>query len=196
MYAIVAPGLSGVFANWSDVDRIRRLYPYPKWTKCATEEQAHEWLRRNTYGHGLSAITNYGNTLENLYIKVKYKIFTDCICYVLDCKHVGNIRLHNDDALIEYKGSKINIKLDNIYLSNESISGHMSAIYNILNMLGPYIDVDIELPYYSLFYALTGYSKGNNRYVQIVKSLIDDRLGEVAYSLKLENIVKEETADV
>lgn len=193
MYAIVAPGISCVYTNWNDVERIKKLYPYPKWCKCRTEEEAHEWIRRNAYGHNLSAITKYGNTFSKLHVKVKYLIATDCIYYVVDCKHVGNLRIHSDDVLVEYKGSKIYIKLPNIYVSNESLAGHMSAVYNILTLLGPYLDVDIVLPYYSLFYALTVYSKGNNRYVQMVKTLISERLGEVSYSLKFENMIQEES---
>lgn len=188
MYAVVAPGISCVYTNWKDVERIKALYPYPKWIKCRTEEDAYEWLRRNTYGHGLSSIRNYGNTFKDLYVDVKYRIDTDCVFYILDCKRLGKMRLNIPDALIEYKGSKIYIKLLNIYLSNETIAGHMSVLHNLLTIVGPYVDLNVELPYYSIFYCLTVYSKGNNRYVQMVRSLIDERIGVVAYSLKMNNM--------
>lgn len=187
MYAVVAPGISGVYTNWSEVERIKALYPYPKWCKCNSEEEAQAWLRRNTYNKKLSSIYNYGNTFDNLYIDVKYKISTDCVYYVLDCKRIGNIRLHTK-AYIEYKGNNIYIKLPNIYLSNETIAGHMSALHNLLQIVGDYVDLNIELPYYAIFYCLTVYSRGNNRQVQLVKKLIDNRLGAVAFSLKMPNI--------
>lgn len=195
MYAVVAPGFSCVYTNWADVERVKALYPYPKWCKCRSEEEAHAWIKRNSYGKHLSRVYNYGNTLKDLYIDAKYKIGEDCIYYVLDCKHVGKIRIRAEDVFIEYKGSKIYIKLPDTYVSDETVAGHMSAIHNLLRIVGDYVDVNIELPYYSLFYCLTVYSRGNNRPVQLVKSLIDSRLGAVALSLKLENFSEEESSN-
>jgi hypothetical protein len=196
MYAVVAPGFSCVYSNWADVERIKALYPYPKWIKCHSEEEARAWIKRNSYGKHLTGIYNYGNTFRSLYIDAKYKIGDGCIYYVLDCSKVGHIRIHTKDVFVEYKGSKIYIKLPNIYVSNETTAGHMSAIHNLLKILGDYVDVNIELPYYSLFYCLTVYSKGNNRPVQLVKNLIEQRLGAVALSLKMENFSEEESAYV
>ena len=194
MYAVVAPGFSCIYTNWSDVERIKALYPYPKWCKCRTEEEGQAWIKRNTYSNKLSGIYNYGNTLKNLYIDAKYRIASDCIYYVLDCRRIGHLRLHVEDVLVEYKGTTIYIKLPNIYVSNESVAGHMSAIHNLLKIIGDYVDINIELPYYSLFYCLTSYAKGNNRHIKLVKDLIDERLGAVALSLKSFNN-KEESTD-
>ena len=192
MYAVVAPGFNGIYTNWADVERVKALYPYPKWAKCFSETEAQNWIRRNSYGWTLHSVYNYGNTLKDLYINAKYKICSDCIYYVLDCSRIGRIRIHSPGTLIEYKGNKIYIKLPDIQVSNESVAGHMSAIHNLLKIIGDYVDVNIELPYYSLFYFLTSYCRGNSRPIMLVKELINKRLGEVAYSLKLEQMDKEE----
>lgn len=191
MYAVVAPGLSCIYTNWSDVERIKALYPYPKWYKCQSEEEAHAWIKRNSYSRNLSRVYNYGNTFPNLHVDAKYMIFNDSIRYVLDCSKIGHIRIHAEGVLTEYKGSKIYVILPNIFVSNETVAGHMSAIHNLLQIVGDYVDINIELPYYSLFYCLTVYSRGNNRHIQLVKDLIAGRLGAVALSLKLENFVEE-----
>lgn len=196
MYAVVAPGFSCVYTNWADVERVKALYPYPKWCKCRTEEDAHEWIRRNSYNRSLTGIYNYGNTLNDLYINASYKIGADCIYYVLDCSRVGRLRISASDALIEYKGNKIYVRLPNIKVSNETVAGHMSAIHNLLQIVGDYVDLNIELPYYSLFYCLTVYSKSNNRYIYRVKDLIDNRLGAVAYTLKMNNLSAEEDIEI
>ncbi len=195
MYAVVAPGFSCVYSNWADVERIKRIYPYPKWCKCRTEVEANEWIRRNTYGHKLSRVYNYGNTLKNMFIYVTYRICEDCVYYVLDCSRVGHVRLHNPNILVEYKGDKIYVKLSDIFLSNETISGHMSAIYNLLQFVGDYIDLNIELPYYALFYSLTSYTRGNSRTIATVKNAIEERLGEVAFSLDMKDFSEEEYSD-
>ena len=192
MYAVVAPGFACVYSNWADVERIKKLYPYPKWVKCKTDEEAQEWIRRNSYGHRLSRVYNYGNTLKDLHIYVNYHICKDSVLYVLDCSRIGRVQIDSDNVEVKYEGSKISVKLNDIFVSNETIAGHMSAIYNLLKILGDYIDVNIELPYYSLFYSLTSYSRGNCRAITIVKKVIEERLGAVAFSLSMDKFSEEE----
>lgn len=187
MYAVVAPGFSSVYTNWKDVERIHALYPYCKWCKCRNEKDAQEFIKRNTNNHVVKQLYNYGDTLRDLYIDAIYKIGPDCVYYVFYCQRVGNIRLHNDVALIEYKGSKIYAKIPDIYLSPDSIAGHMSAIHNMLLLLGDYVDVNITLPNFSIYYALTSYSRGNSRAITVTRDLIDRRLCNVAYTLKMRN---------
>lgn len=192
MYAVVAPGFSCVYSSWSDVERIKALYPYPKFAKFSNEEAALEWIRRNKYARRFDQIYNYGNTFSDLYVTVKYHIGSDCIYYVLDCSKLGRMRLHCPDALVEYKGSKIYIKVTNVFVSNETIAGHMSVLHNLFSMIGPYVDLNLELDHYALYYALTVYSKGNNRYVQLIRDTMKDRIGGTAISLKIKHLNEEE----
>lgn len=187
MYAVVAPGLSCIYTSWSDVERIKALYPYPKWYKTNSEEDAINWIKRNKYGHSLESVYNYGSAFKNLHVYAKYKISTDCVYYVLDTSKVGTIRVHPSDALVSYKGNKIYIKLQNIKLSDEAIGSHMSAIHNLLTILGPYIDVNIQLDHYSLFYALTNYTRNRSRPIALVRDLIKSRVGAVSYSFTVEH---------
>lgn len=187
MYAVVAPGLAMVYTSWADVERVKGLYPYPKWYKTNSEEDALNWIRRNKYGHSLSSVYNYGDAFKNLHVYAKYHIGDDCVYYVFDVSKVGTIRLHSDEAQIAYKGSKIYVKLPNIKLSDEAIGSHMSAIHNMLTLLGPYLDVNIHLEHYSLFYALTSYARNRCRPIAIVKELIGTRVGAVSYSFEVEN---------
>ena len=184
MYAVIAPGFSCIYTNWQDVERIKALYPYPKFCKCNTEAEAADWIQKNKYARRLDGVYNYGNTFDDFYVDVKYKIAPDCVYFVLDISRLGRLRLNIPDALIEYKGNKIYVKCPNIHVSNETLAGHLSVIYNILNMIGPYVDINLELEYYALYYALTIYSKGNNRSVSAVRKLLSERLGATAISLK------------
>lgn len=188
MYAVVAPGISAIYTNWKDVERIKSLYPYPKWQRVDSENQAEEWLRRNTYGWGLHTVNKYGNTMNDLYIDAKYQIFEDYLGIVYDTSKVGQVRIPETRNVVAYLGDKIHVKVPDIYLSNESITGHMSAIYNVLNLVGDIIDINIELPYYSIFYSLTGYSKGNLRSISTVKDMIRNRQGAVSYTIRLREL--------
>lgn len=188
MYAVVAPGISAVYTNWRDVERIKSLYPYPKWQRVDSEAAAKEWLRRNTYGWGLKTVNKYGNTLNNLYIDAKYKIFSDYLGIVYDTSRVGQVRIPETRNIVAYIGDKIHVKIPDIYLSEESITGHMSAIYNVLNLVGDIIDINIELPNYSIFYSLTSYSKGNLRSISTVRDTVRNRQGAVSYTIQLKEL--------
>lgn len=188
MYAVVAPGFSGVFTNWHEIERVKALYPYCKWQKFHDEASAQEFIKRNLSNHVVKQLYNYGNTLRDLYVDAIYKIGPDCVYYVLHCQRVGRLRLNCPEALVEYKGSKIYVKVPNMYLSDESIAGHMSAIHNLLTLVGDYIDLNITLPNYSVFYALTAYNKGGSRAISVTRDLIDRRLCQVAFTLKMRTI--------
>lgn len=191
MYAVVAPGFNSVYINWKDVTRAKALYPYIKWHKCKTEEEAREFIKRNSTHHVVKQLYNYGETLQDLYINAKYRIGPDCIYYVFNTKRVGRIRLDAKGVIVEYKGDEIRVKMPDIYLSDESIAGHMSAIYNMLMILGEYVDVNIEIPNYSVFYALTSYSRGSVRAISTTRNLISNRLCKVAFTMKLRNYADE-----
>lgn len=191
-YGVVAPGIATVYRDWKSVERIKALYPYPKFAKFDYESDAMDWVKRNKYKDGKVSVFNYGSTLRDKYISARYKICPDCVLYLLDCKLVGRMRVNVPDALVEYKGDKIQICVNNLQLSNETIAGHMSAIYNLLSIVGPYVDVNLRLDYYSLFYCLTNYNRENNRYVSTVRSAIDSRMGEVAVSYDFLNMLGEE----
>lgn len=180
MYAVVAPGICTIYSNWKDVERISKLYPYPKWRKCSNEDEARQWLKHNMYSRNDLSVTHYGNTFDNMYIDAKYKILDNAVGYVFDCSRVGTLRFTVPTGIVEYKGQCAYIKMQNIKLSNQSIASHMSAIYNMLTIVSDNFDVDIHVEYYSIFYAIANYSNGANKYVSLVQNLIRNRLGEIA----------------
>ena len=188
-YAITAPGIAGVYTNWSEIERIKALYPYPKFRKFVYEADAYTWLKQNKYPVKATRVYNYGNTFDDLYINVKYKITSECVYVSLDCKRVGNVRLYVPDAAIEYKGDKILMRLPYVNFSEESLASHMSVIYNILQMVGQYMDVNIHLEYYSLYYSLASGHCETNRYVQFVLGLMSDRIGCTAFSYDFSNMI-------
>lgn len=188
MYAVVAPGISGIYYDWKQVERVHALYPFAKWSKCYNEQEAREFIKRNTSKHVVKQLYNYGDTLKDLYVDAKYRIGKDCLYIVYDTSRVGLLRINRDDLIIEYKGYKIYIKVENTFLSDTTIASHMSAIHTILNIIGPYVDVNITLPNFSIFYALTSYKGKRSRSISLTQELIDRRLCKVAYTLKMKNI--------
>ena len=186
-YAIVAPGYSTVTTDYKVVERAKVFYPYLKWRKCDNEQSARDFIAKNYTAKRVELIYNYGDTFPDLYVTASYTIANNAVYYVIDTRRVGNLKISFPNILIEYKANKIFIKLPNAHLSPALISGHMSAINYLLCILGDYIDINLEVPNFSVYYALTQYAGGNSRTVKIVRDKIANRLCKVAYTLKLED---------
>ena len=184
IYAVVAPGYSLVTKDWAQVERVRALYPFPKWKKCYSEEEANLVVKKNYVNTPVRIINNYGDTFRELYVDAWYSIRPDSVCYVFDVSRVGQLKIESDNLIVEYGAGKIYARLPNIILSEESLGGHMSAIYNLLIILGDYVDVNIHVDYFSVFYALTNYKGGRVRSISVTKNLISSRICKCAFTLK------------
>lgn len=184
IYAVVAPGYSLITKDWSQVERARALYPYPKWKKCYTEEEAKHFVKVNHVSNPVRLIRNYGDTFKELYVDASYSIRPDSVCYVFDVSKIGRLRINSDNLIVEYGAGKIYARLPNIYLSEEALGSHMSAIYNMLRILGDYVDVNIHVKYFSIFYALTNYSGEKVRSISVTKDLINSRVCKCAFTLE------------
>lgn len=184
IYAIVAPGFSLVTKDWAQIERAKALYPYPKWKKCYSEEEANHFVKVNHVSKPVQLIENYGDTFKDLYVDATYTIRPDSVCYVFDVSRIGQLRINSDNLLVEYGAGKIYVRLPDIYLSEEALGGHMSAIYNLLLILGDYIDVNIHVKYFSVFYALTQYNGGRVRSISVTKNLINSRICKCAFTLR------------
>lgn len=189
-YAIVANGLERVTQDYNEIEQTKRLYTFPKFTKHATYESACEWIKRHHYSTPIKFIENYGSTVKRFTVKVSYKIGKNCVFYKIDTKDIGTVSLptRNLPYLIESDGMIFRIKCEDMNLSNITISGHMSAIKRLLDIVGEFIDLNLELDNYCIFYCLTMYDKGKNADVANVRSRIHDRLGSVAFTYGMENI--------
>ena len=182
MYAVVAPGLKGIYEDEKSIERILALYPYTKFRKFKTEQECWDFLARNNNNHGIDEITCYGDTFSTHYVTMEYFI-RDSIYYNFYTDRVGYIKVVYKDAIVENRSDLIMVKLDNIVADNNTIWGHMIAIYHGLKIIGELMDVNIIVPDHSIFYALHSYT-GNNRVIGRVNSLIKQRLGNVALTLR------------
>ncbi len=182
-YAVVAPEFSAIYTEWAMVERAHVFYPYIRWKKLYTREQAEQFIQRNKCSAKVN-MYNYGDTFPDMYITVSYEILENAVRYTIDTRKMGQIRVYNPDYLIEYGADKIVATLPNIMLSDSSISSHMSVVYNLLLLVGEYVDVNLIVPNYSIFYALAYYKKSTNRSVAYVKDYINGRACKVGYTLR------------
>lgn len=188
-YAVVGPDeFSTVFTNWRDVDRIHKLYPYARCRRFKTEEAAWDYVRRYTNKNPFGSMYQYGDTFSNFHVKMRFLVGEDKVYYTFDTSRIGYVKVESDEALITYSGNLINAVLPNTKLNKALISSQMVAIYHGLKIIGPYVDVDIQLHDMSTYYALTMY-EGEDHTIEQTRELIDERFAKVSYTLGKERFL-------
>lgn len=183
MYAVVAPGLRGIYEDPAVIDRILALYPYVKFRKFETEQECWEFLARYENRRGIDEITNFGDTFDKHHVVMEYFIKCDTLYYNFDTRNLGTLRLRSDNALIQNRTHLITAMLPSVRVDPSTISGHVVAIYNGIKLLGDYIDVEVLVPDHSIFYAIHSYS-GQNRTIARLRSYMSERVGKVSITLR------------
>lgn len=184
-YGYVGPGLRGVTQDIHLIRRLHRVYPYLKFRKRDTEEQAWEFVNRQGRRSPLSKLTKYGNIFDNHYVTIEYFITDDSIYYNIFTKKLGYIKVSNTNPNIsvENRSEMIKIKYSNIFLNNQLISSHAIAIFHVLKILGSYVDCEIKVPDHSIFYLLSSYTGNKPNLLRVLK-YIKSRKGKIAVTVK------------
>ena len=159
MFAVVANGIQAICKTQRELDAILALYPYPKFQKCASRDDALKWLLMNKRDCDSLEITHYGNISKWGYLSIEYFITPNDIRYNLDMSRVGYIRVcPDDDTTVNVQGNIARIVVKNIQLDNDLIAHHCLAIRRIVKIIGQYVDLDIHVPDISVYLAITKYS--------------------------------------
>lgn len=184
MFAVVANGMQAICKTQRRLESIIAFYPYPKFCKCSTEEEARMWLRNNSRGIYGIEFKSYGNTASEGYAIAEYYIWDNSIYYNINTKHLGYIKVFpTDDIKMESRQELLKIKVCNVMLDDSSISSHCIAIRKLLRLLGGIIDVEIIVPDISIYLAATKYT-GRSVYINGLRRDIVNRLGEVSFTIK------------
>lgn len=181
-YAIVAPGVSGVYDNYQYIKRIKTLYPYCKFRTVVDEEAGWEFVRRYRNLHKFVQLYKYGNTFKTMCVCMEYFIYNNSVYYNFRTEKVGNIKLCKEGANIDHRYGLIMVELPNMKLNKDTILGNLIAIFHGLDLLGDFLDVDITIPNHSVFYSLMTYS-GSDRRILRVREKIENRLGNISLTL-------------
>lgn len=189
MYAVTAPGISGVYKNYEDIKRIKVLYPYCKFALVANEEEGWKFVNRYKNPYTFSNLKHYGDTFDRLVVRMQYFIDKDRICFNFNTRGVGKIKLLSDDFLIDTRADIIMAELRDIKLNPNLLSGHLISIYYGLDLLGDFIDVDVQLDNHATYYALMSYT-GKNRTITRITDKIKNRLGRVSVTLNIDEDIE------
>ena len=184
-YALVGPGIKGVYHNWERVRELASIFPYCKFRKFGSDAECWEFVEKWEYSYTDLSLYKYGDTFDNLYVRMSYVVTHDYVYYNFDTSKFGILRLDvPDDGLVEYSGTLIMVRIPAPRpLDNNLIADHIQTIYAGINLLGTYIDVDVEVPDHSIYYALTQYSGHRLDILEPVR-LLKQRLAEFSITLK------------
>ena len=179
-YAIVAPGISGVYKSFEEIQRVAKLYPYPKFRKFREEEQAYNFINRYKMSSSFNSLNKYGD-IFNIYVTMSYFIDKHYVYYNFNTHGINDFRMCGDYT-VSYSGSlaKCKVKYDR-ELSKDIIKDHVKAISLGLDMIGDMLDVELIITSYSLFYLINSYS-GTDSELQLFKDKLNTRVGNIALS--------------
>lgn len=195
MYALVANGIATICSNYRQLQALISLYPYPKFQKCSTMEEARRWLRVHARGIRSVSFDNYGDTATTGYVTVCYRIVPNGICYDLDTRLIGYIKVHaGDGALVRGSRDTIHIEVLDVELDNALIVHHLLAIRRILRILGGFVDVNLVVPDISIYLAIRQYA-GKNYVIKGLQHMIAQRLGALSITIREEG-VREQAREV
>lgn len=184
MFAVVANGIQTICRTQRQLSSIIAVYPYPKFQKCATEEEAREWLRKNARSINSAIYDKYGNTSVWGFAQIEYFISQNNIYYNIDTRKLGVIRVRPaSDVKVDARQELVKVKVCNVRLDDNLIESHVVAVRRILKILGEYADVDIIVPDISIYLAATKYT-GKNYMVRGLQQDIQNRLGAVSFTVR------------
>lgn len=183
-YSFVSPEISLVTQDIDKINRLHLIHPYASFRRHETEEKALARVERLKKEGKLTTLKKYGNTFKDLYVTVKYFITEDAVYCNIYSQKFGMLDLSTTSKHVKImnKPGLSTIKFD-AKLNDDLIISHLIVIYNVLKILGPYIDVDFVIPDRSIFYALFKYT-GSRADLRRVKEFIDSRLGEISVTIE------------
>lgn len=184
MYAVVAPGIKGVYKYPRDIERILQTYPYARFQKFPTEEQCYKWITENSTSRKLEVIKDYGDAFPECSVVMSYFTFKGNLYVNCDTRNFGQMRIHVPDNL--------DIQLDQtptmccfktpFTVQARPIQLNLLALTRALQIIGDDVDVIIRVPDHSIFYALRSYT-GKDPIVHRAQDAVNKRVGGTSVSL-------------
>lgn len=179
MYYAVIGTIKTVVNSAEKMQRLRTMHPYTIVRKFRTEEEAYEYLANTQRRVSLpNSVTRYSKRkLSALYITVNYIIGREGVYYTLNTGQLGRVGLTTEDPNIIISNSNLNtsVFIKGLILNPDILTSHLIAIINILDIMGDLVDVEIEIPYPSIFLLLTKYSGTNKRLINYIDKIMHRR---------------------
>ena len=184
-YSIVTTGKCVATESYTEVERIKKLYLYPKIRRHQTAEEADNFVKTQGYNEAIQRLRNYGNSIKGFTIHAKYKITPTSLYIFYDTRDIGDIilkELEGKNLIMERTGYVTKIKLEHSGMSNYSLKDHLKAVHTVVNMIGGSFCVNVHIQYFSVYYALTLFPGNQGGSCSISSSLSKEQMAGLAWS--------------
>lgn len=188
MWAFITDSFKSVVQTQRELEFLIGVYPYANWKKVLNITDAKRfWAQYERKYFSTDAIF-LGSKDKVGYIKIEYFIADNNIYANVITSHFGFIKLKNipKNVIQEASYDMLRLKIQNVVLNDAIISHHCIAILNIIQLFGPYLNMEIVVPDISVYLALTKYT-GANYNIKKLKNELDSRLGKIYWTIKGEN---------
>lgn len=186
MFAVVAPGLKGIYYNSREIDNILRIYPYARFKKCQTEAECYEWISENQSTRRLEELRDYGTAFPSCHVVMSYYLDSEFLYVNFDTKNFGQMRIavpEDKDIEMMQTPKVCSLKIPfGVYAS--PLHRSLLAIMEALEIVGDMIDIVIKVPDHSIYYALRSYT-GKDTIILRAQEAVRSRQGGTSVSLKV-----------
>ena len=186
MYAVVAPGMKGIYYNSRDIDNILRIYPYARFKKCQTEDECYQWISENQSTRRLEELRDYGTAFPSCHVVMTYYLDDEYLYVNFDTTKFGQMRIfvpYDKDAELMQTPTVCSLKIPfGVYAS--PLHRSLLAVIEALEIVGDTIDIVIKVPDHSVYYALRSYTGADNIILR-AQDAVKNRQGGTSVSLKV-----------
>lgn len=175
MYAVVAPGLKGIYRKSSEIDAILKLYPYARFCKLPTEEACYRWISQNSTRRRLEEITEYGTAFHSHHILMDYIVFNDTLYINYNTKKFGNVRIVNKNITLTQTKDMCMVR-EPFTVTGTPVQIYLLALVEALDIIGDLVDVVVRVPCHAIFYAVRSYT-GDDYVIRYAQEYVKNRLG-------------------
>lgn len=188
MWAFITDSFRSVVSTQRELEFLIGVYPYATWKKVSDVAEAKRFWAQNEQKYFSTDAIFLGTKDKVGYIRIEYFIANNNIYANIDTRHFGFIKLKNvpKNVIQEASYDMLRLKIQNIVLDDAIISHHCIAILNIMQLFGPYLNMEIMVPDISVYLALTKYT-GTNYNIKKMRTKLDGHLGKIYWTIKGEN---------
>jgi len=181
-YCIIAHEGSLLTENPEEFRKYRKLYLYPKVACFREREKAEQFMQR--YKRATIQYINHYGSVGHFYVDMHYNIGHNCVRYKFETHSIGDVTIipPNENYHVEKVDGGFTVVVTSINLSTETLAGHYAAIGTGLKLLGDYVDVDLHIPMFGVYYSLTLYDRHDSVTVREFLSTIEERIGKCSYT--------------
>jgi hypothetical protein len=173
----------GVYTNWNDVQKLFVQYPFSSVRKFYSEDKAWDYVEKHA-PKGKHKIKHIGFTYNELAVDVEYFIYNKeafVNVYIPDKLDIIITPTIDNCTVTKTRSGVYMIHFTELNLKENSARSHALLFYNILCLLGNFVDVNLWV-YDDTLYLLDKFYKGSDVTYLELKKLIKSRLGEVGYT--------------